>query len=69
MTTHPGHPPTWRKSSRSGSGNNCVEVAILASSRRAVRDSKDPDGPKLAFTTEEWLSFIARLKAGHLNLP
>ncbi|WP_308207700.1 DUF397 domain-containing protein [Actinomadura madurae] len=33
---------TWRKSSHSGSGDQCVEVAPLASGLRALRDSKDP---------------------------
>jgi hypothetical protein len=35
--------PTWRKSSRSGTGANCVELAASA-----VRDSKNPDGPVLS---------------------
>ena len=39
---------TWRKSSYSGgNGGNCVEVAALPDDSRAVRDSKDPEGPKL----------------------
>ena len=29
----------------------------------AVRDSKDPDGPKLVFAAEEWRSFIDSIKA------
>ncbi|HEU5029281.1 MAG TPA: DUF397 domain-containing protein, partial [Spirillospora sp.] len=38
---------TWRKASRSASnGGECVEVADFAGVV-AVRDSKDPDGPKL----------------------
>ncbi|MDL4775301.1 MULTISPECIES: DUF397 domain-containing protein [Thermomonosporaceae] len=41
---------TWRKASRSGeNGGNCVELAGL-SGVVAVRDSKDPDGPKLLVT-------------------
>ncbi len=28
----------------------------------AVRDSKDPDGPKLAFTSEAWRAFADRAK-------
>jgi hypothetical protein len=57
---------TWRKSSYSGgNGGDCVEVAVLASGRRAVRDSKDPAGPALAFSPAEWRAFTARLRAGH----
>ncbi|WP_243795997.1 DUF397 domain-containing protein [Saccharopolyspora gloriosae] len=50
---------TWRKSSRSGggSGNACVEVAF-AGSAVAVRDSKAPHGPALAFTPGAWRSFL-----------
>ncbi|MEU5992341.1 DUF397 domain-containing protein [Spirillospora sp. NPDC047418] len=37
----------WRKSSKSdNTGGACVEVADLAAAV-AVRDSKDPNGPKL----------------------
>lgn len=40
----------WRKSSHSGSGDQCVEVAPLARDLRAVRDSKNPGGPALVLT-------------------
>ena len=56
---------TWRKSSHSGgNGGNCVEVAVLAGGRRAVRDSKDPAGPALTFSPAAWRAFTARLRAG-----
>jgi Domain of unknown function (DUF397) len=29
----------------------------------AVRDSKDPDGPKLVFARNTWSDFVAGLKA------
>ncbi len=54
----------WRKSSRSGTnGGNCIEVAG-ASRTVAVRDSKNPDGPKLAFAGRGWASFTGSIKAG-----
>jgi hypothetical protein len=45
---------TWRKSSYSGGGNNsCVEVAFAADAV-GVRDSKNTDGPRLAFSAAAW---------------
>ena len=53
----------WRKSSYSGTnGGNCVEVARNLPGVVAVRDSKDPGGPALAFTPADWEAFTARLK-------
>ena len=55
---------TWRKSSYSGnSGGNCVEVGYAAH-LIAVRDSKDPEGPRLAFVREAWEAFAATVKTG-----
>jgi hypothetical protein len=48
---------TWRRSSRSGTNGACVEVATLHG-RVLVRDSKDPDGPRLALTPADWRSFL-----------
>jgi len=53
----------WRKSTRSGMGDACVEVA-KAPAVVQVRDSKDPDGPILAFTAEGWAAFVEGLNAG-----
>jgi hypothetical protein len=53
----------WRKSSRSGSnGGNCVEVATNVPGIVAVRDSKDPNGPTLAFDPEAWTAFTKAVK-------
>ena len=53
----------WRKSSYSGNGGgNCVEVARSLPGVVAVRDSKNPDGPILTFSRDEWASFITRLR-------
>ena len=47
----------WRKASYSGdNGGNCVEVAGTPATV-AVRDSKDPDGPRLTFTRQAWAVF------------
>jgi hypothetical protein len=51
----------WRKASYSGSQASCVEVGA-AGRAVAVRDSKDPDGPKLAFAPHAWQAFTRRLK-------
>jgi hypothetical protein len=54
----------WRKSSHSGnSGGNCAEVATLPGAA-FVRDSKNPDGPCLAFGRLAWEAFAASLRAG-----
>ena len=53
----------WRKSSYSGSGNNCVEVATMAAAV-AVRDSKNPDRGHLVFETRVWRAFVAAVKVG-----
>ncbi|GIH69885.1 MULTISPECIES: DUF397 domain-containing protein [Sphaerimonospora] len=58
----------WRKSSRSGSnGGQCVEVAANLPGVVAVRDSKNPDGPKLLFTPGEWRAFINGIKDGQFD--
>ena len=54
----------WRKSSYSGNGgSDCVEVATSQPGGVAVRDSKNPDGPVLALTPDDWTSFTAHLRA------
>ncbi|RKS78636.1 uncharacterized protein DUF397 [Actinomadura pelletieri DSM 43383] len=52
----------WRKSSYSGSGDQCVEVASLSSDLRALRDSKDPAGPALVLTSSVWRSLVSAIK-------
>ncbi|MFC3980459.1 DUF397 domain-containing protein [Streptosporangium jomthongense] len=54
----------FRKSKLSGTGNACVEVAMNLPGLVAVRDSKDPSGPALAFTPAQWRSFISRVNTG-----
>ncbi|MFB4297753.1 DUF397 domain-containing protein [Actinomadura sp. NTSP31] len=52
----------WRKASRSASnGGECVELAVLPEGV-GVRDSKDPDGPKLIVGRDEFAALMAALK-------
>jgi Domain of unknown function (DUF397) len=44
------------------------EMRRTASGVVAVRDSKDPGGPKLAFAPDEWLAFTAGIKAGEFDV-
>lgn len=54
----------WRKSSYSGStGGDCAEVARLGG-LRAVRDSKNPHGEVLGFTTSEWRALLTDIRRG-----
>ncbi|MER6688485.1 DUF397 domain-containing protein [Streptomyces minutiscleroticus] len=47
----------WRKSTYSGDGSNCVEIATTPDAVR-VRDSKDADGPRLAIAPPAWRAFL-----------
>jgi hypothetical protein len=52
----------WFKSSYSGgSGTECIEVADLVSVI-AVRDSKRPQGPRLAVQRSTWTEFVRSLR-------
>lgn len=57
----------WRKSSFSSSSNNCVQWQWPDPSEVRVRDSKDPDGPVLAFGRDEWQAFTAGVRAGECD--
>jgi Domain of unknown function (DUF397) len=51
----------WRKSRHSGGNGNCVEAASTGLVV-AVRDSTDPEGPRLAFAPSAWRTFAAAVK-------
>ncbi|GII75169.1 hypothetical protein Sru01_01510 [Sphaerisporangium rufum] len=56
MAASPLSPYPGRKSSFSTENGNCVVVDIKQD-QVEVWDSKDPDGPRLCFTPEEYVAF------------
>ncbi|MEV8309425.1 DUF397 domain-containing protein [Streptomyces flavidovirens] len=57
----------WIKSSYSGgSGTECVEVAGLdgCAPYAAVRDSKVPDGARIAVSRGAWVGFVRAVRGG-----
>ncbi|WP_395298068.1 DUF397 domain-containing protein [Kitasatospora hibisci] len=57
----------WRKSSYSGGGGACIEVADGFAGVMPVRDSKDPEGPALFFAASSWQSFVGAVRAGEFG--
>jgi hypothetical protein len=58
---------SWYRSSHSnGAGGMCVEVAPVGDGV-AVRDSKNPTGPMLAFSAAEWDAFLAGARDGEFD--
>lgn len=54
----------WHKPWSGGNGGNCIEAMKLADGRVAVRQSADPDGPALIYTSGEIAAFIQGAKSG-----
>ncbi len=50
----------------SDSGGNCVQVARTTQGI-AVRDSKNPDGPRLLFTDAEFTAFLHGARSGEFD--
>jgi hypothetical protein len=64
MDTTPPSRTRWRRPARSGSNGNCVEIAATATTI-AIRDSRDPHGPRLAFTPSQWRAFTTAIRTQH----
>ncbi|MFI7453955.1 DUF397 domain-containing protein [Nonomuraea sp. NPDC049714] len=58
----------WRKATASADVGQCVEVATNMPGIVAVRDSKDPNGPALVFTPQEWKAFLHGAGRGEFDL-
>jgi Domain of unknown function (DUF397) len=57
----------WAKSSLSFSNGNCVEVASLPGGAVGVRNSRDPGGPVLSFSRDEWDAFLGGARLGEFD--
>lgn len=53
-----GRTHSWIRSSYSGGNGACVEVRSSAWDLLAVRDSKNPGGPRLGFRAASWRLFL-----------
>jgi len=58
---------TWRKSRRSNSSGNCVEMARISDGEVAVRNSRFPDGPALVYTNAEIEALVLGAKDGDFD--
>jgi hypothetical protein len=54
----------WRMPRGCTGTANCVEIAELPGGGTAIRDGKDPEGPRLEFAAAEWAAFLRAAKAG-----
>ncbi|WP_371655650.1 MULTISPECIES: DUF397 domain-containing protein [unclassified Streptomyces] len=57
----------WHKPWSGGNGGNCVEAMKLADGRVAMRQSADPEGPVLIYTSNEIAAFILGAKSGQAD--
>ncbi|MFI0358011.1 DUF397 domain-containing protein [Actinomadura sp. 9N407] len=52
----------WRKSSHSQ--GECVEVSVSIAGTTLIRDSRNPDGPRLTLTRSDLADLLGRIKSG-----
>jgi hypothetical protein len=57
----------WRKSSRSSSSGQCIEV-MATDDAVLVRDTKDRSKPPHVYTHGEWAAFTDGVKDGEFDL-
>jgi hypothetical protein len=64
-TVRPGE---WIKSSISTANSQCVEAMYVDDGSIFVRNSRDPQGPALSFTKEEWEAFQGGVMLGEFKV-
>lgn len=58
----------WRKSRHSNPDGSCVELSLLSRAHGvAMRNSRDPQGPALIFTSAEITAFMLGVKGGEFD--
>jgi hypothetical protein len=56
----------WVKAEYSGANGQCIEIASAAG-KIAIRDSKDPEGPILVYTSGEFKAFLQGAQNGEFD--
>ncbi|HEX6354635.1 DUF397 domain-containing protein [Actinophytocola sp.] len=59
---------SWRKASHSDNAAGCVELAVVDEAA-AVRDSKHPGGPVLAFSAPSLRAFLSAAGTERFRMP
>jgi Domain of unknown function (DUF397) len=57
---------SWQKSRASSEGANCVHVNV-SWAHVWIRDSKNPDGPVLGLTRQDWTVFLGAVRRGEFT--
>ena len=57
----------WRKSVASNPSGNCVELAARRDGSVAMRNSRDPQGPRLVFSRADLAAFVAAVRRGEFE--
>ena len=59
--------PNWIKASLSYANGGCVEVAARSGDLIRVRDSKNPEGTALRFSSVTWNRFVGAVRGGKFD--
>lgn len=57
----------WRKSVASNPSGNCVELAARGDGSVAMRNSRDPHGPRLVLSRAELAALFAAVRRGEFE--